>query len=317
MQNCLQTMEPSSGFLVGVCAIRVDRLNRRIVLLWISIQGYELFNLGMNKSVPGVKLTAVGMKWQFPRYEKNEQEVWNWIVLVWNRIPKGMKIHSLKVWKYTQKVWNDVEGMKKYQWYQGMKQMHKVWKTAQGMKNVPKVYNSSQKVWNAFSGMKRVFSWKTVGFHTFMGLFHTFLGMKKIAVFPWCTGVTDAITKHDAYVASKTFTPSNITKWVSTVEHAWAGWRNTVTDPEHMSAVELVSEILSSDNEDWKTWSWRTSERTFNMSKIVLERRLIPITNTKLLALLTVRKRRHCLKNQKKCMTSTTQWWTVHFYSHR
>ncbi len=33
------------------------------------------------------------------------------------------------------------------------------------------------------------------------------------------------------------------------------GWRNTVTDPEHMSAVELVREILSSDNEDWKTWS--------------------------------------------------------------
>jgi hypothetical protein len=54
------------------------------------------------------------------------------------------------------------------------------------------------------------------------------------------TGVTDAITKHDAYVASKTFTPSNITKWVSTIDHAWVGWRNTVTDPEHMSAVELV-----------------------------------------------------------------------------
>jgi hypothetical protein len=34
------------------------------------------------------------------------------------------------------------------------------------------------------------------------------------------TGVTDAIMKHDAYVASKTFTPSNITKWVSGVEHA-------------------------------------------------------------------------------------------------
>jgi hypothetical protein len=70
------------------------------------------------------------------------------------------------------------------------------------------------------------------------------------------TGVTDAITKHDAYVASKTFTPSNITKWVSTVEHAWAGWRNTVTDPEHMAAVELVREILSSDNEDRKTWAF-------------------------------------------------------------
>ena len=70
------------------------------------------------------------------------------------------------------------------------------------------------------------------------------------------TGVTDAITKHDAYVASKTFTPSNITKWVSGVEHAWAGWRNTVTDPEHMAAVELVREILSSDNEDWKSWAY-------------------------------------------------------------
>jgi hypothetical protein len=28
----------------------------------MSIQGYEWFNLGMNKSVPGVKPTAVGMK---------------------------------------------------------------------------------------------------------------------------------------------------------------------------------------------------------------------------------------------------------------
>jgi hypothetical protein len=43
---------------------------------------------------------------------------------------------------------------------------------------------------------------------------------------------------------------------VSGVEHAWAGWRNTVTDPEHMAAVELVREILSSDNEDWKTWAY-------------------------------------------------------------
>ena len=53
------------------------------------------------------------------------------------------------------------------------------------------------------------------------------------------TRVTDAITKHDAYVASKTFTPSNITKWVSSVEHAWAGWRNTVTDPEHMASAKF------------------------------------------------------------------------------
>jgi len=33
MQNCLRTMEPSSGLLVCVCAICVDRLNRRLVLL--------------------------------------------------------------------------------------------------------------------------------------------------------------------------------------------------------------------------------------------------------------------------------------------
>ena len=40
------------------------------------------------------------------------------------------------------------------------------------------------------------------------------------------------------------------------MEHAWARWRNTVTDPEHMTAVELVHEILSSDNEDRKTWAF-------------------------------------------------------------
>ena len=70
------------------------------------------------------------------------------------------------------------------------------------------------------------------------------------------SGVTDAITKYNAYVYSKTFTPSNITKWVSTIEHAWTGWRNTVTDPDHMAAVELVRKIHSSDNEDGKTWAF-------------------------------------------------------------
>ena len=54
----------------------------------------------------------------------------------------------------------------------------------------------------------------------------------------------------------RTVPPSNITKWVSSVEHAWAGWRKTVTDPEHMAAVELVREILSSYNEDWKSWAY-------------------------------------------------------------
>jgi len=52
------------------------------------------------------------------------------------------------------------------------------------------------------------------------------------------SGVTDAITKYHVYVSSKTFTPSDITKWVSTIEHAWAGWRNTVTDPD-LDHIEL------------------------------------------------------------------------------
>ena len=102
-------MEPSSGLLVCVCAICVDRLNRSLVLLWISIQGYELFNLGMNKSVPGVKPTTVGMKLQFLWYEKNHQEVWTWIV--WYEIA-SQKYEKLKVWKYTQRYEHDVDGMK-------------------------------------------------------------------------------------------------------------------------------------------------------------------------------------------------------------
>jgi len=80
--------------------------------------------------------------------------------------------------------------------------------------------------------------------------------MRSIAAKYDDSGVTDAITKYNAYVSSKTFTPSDITKWVSTIEHAWVGWRNTVTDPDHMAAVELVRKIHSSDNEDGKTWAF-------------------------------------------------------------
>jgi len=70
------------------------------------------------------------------------------------------------------------------------------------------------------------------------------------------TGVTNAITMFDEYVRSRTFTPSNINKWVSGVSHSWAEWRNSITDPEHMAAVELIREILNSDNEDWKSWAF-------------------------------------------------------------
>jgi PhoPQ-activated pathogenicity-related protein len=67
-------------------------------------------------------------------------------------------------------------------------------------------------------------------------------------------------------VASKTLTPSNITKWVSTIDRAWVGWRNALTDPEHMAAVELVPEILFSDNEDWKTKKCMSTYKRMNVN---------------------------------------------------
>ena len=104
--------------------------------------------------------------------------------------PKGIQIYSLKVWKYTQRYENNVDGMKKYKWYQN---------DAQGMKKMPRVWKMCARYEKCAQGIKLVadgpfsypevryveFSWKTVGFHTFMGLFHTFLDMKISAVFPW------------------------------------------------------------------------------------------------------------------------------------
>ena len=110
MQNCLRTMEPNSGLLVCVCAMCVDRLNRRLVLVWISIQGYKLFNLSMNEFVPGVKLTSVGMKLQFLWYKTSIKKYE--IEQFWYEIA-SQKYEKLKVWKYTQRYENDVNGMKK------------------------------------------------------------------------------------------------------------------------------------------------------------------------------------------------------------
>jgi hypothetical protein len=60
------------------------------------------------------------------------------------------------------------------------------------------------------------------------------------------TGVTDAISKYNAYLVTKTFTPSNISTWISNLEHAWSQWWNH-TDPDLASV-----EILVTDNDDWK-----------------------------------------------------------------
>ena len=62
------------------------------------------------------------------------------------------------------------------------------------------------------------------------------------------TGVTDAISKYNAYLVTKTFTPFNISTWISNLEHAWSQWWNH-TDPDLASV-----EILVTDNDDWKAW---------------------------------------------------------------
>jgi hypothetical protein len=46
--------------------------------------------------------------------------------------------------------------------------------------------------------------------------------------------------------------PSEISEWVSKIEHTCTAWMNTVTDPDHMAAVEIIREILASDDDDWK-----------------------------------------------------------------
>jgi len=103
------------------------------------------------------------------------------------------------------------------------------------------------------------------------------------------TGVTNAISMHEAYVASRTFTPSNINKWVSGVSHAWHEWRNSITDPEHMAAVELIREILHSDNEDWKAWAFsfatQQGDKPYTVAhlldKVVNQDKLFKAGNTK------------------------------------
>ncbi len=64
------------------------------------------------------------------------------------------------------------------------------------------------------------------------------------------TGVTDAISKYDDWVKSRTFNPKDIMAWASGVETAFDGWNNVAgQNPTYMGVVEIVSGILPSDNE--------------------------------------------------------------------
>ena len=64
----------------------------------------------MNKFVPGVKPTSVGMKLQFLWYKKTIKNYK--IEQFWYEIA-SQKYKKLKVFKYTQRYENDVNGMKK------------------------------------------------------------------------------------------------------------------------------------------------------------------------------------------------------------
>lgn len=74
-------------------------------------------------------------------------------------------------------------------------------------------------------------------------------------------GVTDAIAKYTHFANAKSFKPSDVPAWASTLEHAWSSWHNTVTDPSHMAAVEILRDILECDQDDWKAWALQFSLR--------------------------------------------------------
>ena len=121
------------------------------------------------------------MKLQFLWYENNHQDVWNWIVLVWNRIPKvwkigGMKIYS-KVWKWCRTVWKNTKGLK---W------KLKVWKRCpryemetQEMKQPHKVIKCVVRYEKCVFSYEIEFSWKNSGFSFLCGSISYLFGYEK------------------------------------------------------------------------------------------------------------------------------------------
>ena len=68
-------------------------------------------------------------------------------------------------------------------------------------------------------------------------------------------GATDALHKLFAFEAAKTFSPSNVHPWISTVENTWAQVSAIATDPSYLAALQLLLSIKGCQNETWVSWA--------------------------------------------------------------
>lgn len=73
------------------------------------------------------------------------------------------------------------------------------------------------------------------------------------------SGVTDAIAKHTSFEQAKPFNPDDVDTWSSKLRHAWSAWRNAISDPSHMAAVQVLKGIIDCPETDWKSWAFQFS----------------------------------------------------------
>jgi hypothetical protein len=73
------------------------------------------------------------------------------------------------------------------------------------------------------------------------------------------SGVTDALSKLNAFNDAKAFSFTDVQKWASTLGHAWHEYETAITDPSHMAAVETLHQIIHSGNDDWRNWALQFS----------------------------------------------------------
>ena len=73
------------------------------------------------------------------------------------------------------------------------------------------------------------------------------------------SGVTDAIAKHTNFEQAKPFNPADVDAWASKLTHAWTAWKNVVSNPDHMAAVQILKGVLDTPDSDWKSWGYNFS----------------------------------------------------------
>ena len=73
------------------------------------------------------------------------------------------------------------------------------------------------------------------------------------------SGVTDALSKLNAFNDAKAFSFADVQKWASSLGHAWHEYEAAITDPSHMAAVETLYQIIHCGNDDWRNWALQFS----------------------------------------------------------